>query len=307
VYAFLRSAAAINKLAKEAAKRSMKPAWRKDINGLEGGEALRKLFNALAKYFDGQVEAPTGTKERAFIRRVFQKALARLEEAPELSTLTNQKITMADLQALMWYPEKLFYDSAKKPEGEEVRAYEDDDAPDYANAARKLVRNRLGSAGRDGSGSGATGSGNRAQQNADGQGEVNDGQQQTTTLYQGGFPVDTAGLRRGRTNPEGGVTDTTDGVSNEPVTEADLDRIDEPDALRDILRRPGWGIVTANTVNETYGPTVQEWLLSASPGKPKHLRFICDVLGLKSDPPRRIRWNKTRIDVGLLYRGFVHG
>jgi hypothetical protein len=141
------SAVTIDALANETAKRSMAPDWRAQINKAEGGEALRKLGNALAKYLDGQVEAPGGTKERAFIRKVFQNGLARLQEKEGLKTLT-----MADLQALLWYPEKLLYESAKKPAGEELRGYEDDDAPDYANAARKLVRDRLGQAVRNGDG-----------------------------------------------------------------------------------------------------------------------------------------------------------
>jgi len=60
----------------------------------------------------------------------------------------------------LWYPEKRLYDTAKAPAGEESRGYSDDEAPDYANAARKLVEARkanssgsgLGPAGSDGSG-----------------------------------------------------------------------------------------------------------------------------------------------------------
>jgi len=40
---------------------------------------------------------------------------------------------------------------SKKKDGES-RGYEDNEAPDYANAARKAVGDRLGSLGRDGSG-----------------------------------------------------------------------------------------------------------------------------------------------------------
>jgi hypothetical protein len=148
------TAAQIDKLATETAKRSMKPKWRKSLNALEGGSGLRKAGNGLAKYHDGQVEAPAGAKERAFIRQTFQIALARLKQKEGMEDLT-----MADLQALLWYPEKLLYETAKKPSGEEVRSYEDDEAPDYANAARKLVRDRLGSDGdvRGGSSAGRSG------------------------------------------------------------------------------------------------------------------------------------------------------
>lgn len=146
--------AQVDRLAEEVAKRSTAPDWRSNINQAAGGENLRKLGNALAKYLDGQVEAPGGTKERAFLRDVFGRGLDRLQAQPGMNQLT-----MADLQALLWYPEKLLYESAKKPAGKEVRGYEDDEAPDYANAARKLVAARLGQAGQPGDGSVAGGPG----------------------------------------------------------------------------------------------------------------------------------------------------
>jgi len=156
--------AQIDALAWETTKRSQKPAWRDAINALPGGERLRLLGNGLAKYLDGQVEQPAGARERTFLRKVFRAALARLREKEGM-----QSLTMADLQALLWYPEKLLYESAKKPAGQEVRSYEDDDAPDYANAARALVADRLGSSGQGGRGSGAERAG--PGQLADGQGQ----------------------------------------------------------------------------------------------------------------------------------------
>ena len=51
---------------------------------------------------------------------------------------------MSDLQALLWYPENLLYDKAKQTDGD-IRGYKDKDTPDYANAARKAVGDRLGS------------------------------------------------------------------------------------------------------------------------------------------------------------------
>jgi len=141
--------------AADIAKASMVPSWRAELNTLPSGDAIRKLGNALAKYMDGQVEAPAGAKERTFLRGAFKDALTRLQQQTGMEALT-----MADLQALLWYPEKLLYDTAKKPEGEEVRSYEDDEAPDYGNAARNLVRSRLGSAGgADAAGRGAGGAG----------------------------------------------------------------------------------------------------------------------------------------------------
>ncbi len=38
-------------------------------------------------------------------------------------------------------------------------------------------------------------------------------------------------------------------------------------------------------VNEFLGPTVEEWMDGASPGKVQRLRFICKLLGLEPPPP----------------------
>lgn len=133
------------------AKESMDPAWREQINAIPGGEKLRKSGNGLAGYLDGQVEMPAGPKERDFIRSVFTKALDRLQNAPEIRNISNEPLNMSDLQALLWYPEKRLYDTAKQKDGES-RGYKDDEAPDYANAAKTSVGNRLGSPGAAGYG-----------------------------------------------------------------------------------------------------------------------------------------------------------
>jgi len=96
------------------------------------GDELRKGGNALTKYLDGQKEAPAGPPERGNIRKVFQQALAELQAQ-------HPALTMSDFQALLWYPEKRLYDAAKTAD-EAADAYEDDEAPDYANAAAKLAR-----------------------------------------------------------------------------------------------------------------------------------------------------------------------
>ncbi len=142
-------------LAADIAKASMEPKLRESMNrvggrpshefvellGKEGsdspresiGSEIRKMGNGLAKNIDGQNEAPGGSKERDFIRAVFSGALERLQKQ-------YPKLTMADLQALLWYPEKRLYDSAKVDESKE--SYEDDEAPDYANAAEKIARRK---------------------------------------------------------------------------------------------------------------------------------------------------------------------
>lgn len=102
------------------------------IQRVSYGDEMRKLGNALAKYLDGQKEAPSGPPERARIRGVMSRVLAELQtQFPSL--------TMSDLQALLWYPEKRLYDAAKTAD-EGKTGYDDNEAPDYANAAANLAR-----------------------------------------------------------------------------------------------------------------------------------------------------------------------
>lgn len=100
---------------------------------LSVGDELRKAANNLVKYLDGQKEQPSGPPERGRIRAIMAAALEELRK-------THPTLTMADLQALLWYPEKRLYDSAKADETK--TGYEDDEAPDYANAAAGLARKK---------------------------------------------------------------------------------------------------------------------------------------------------------------------
>ena len=94
---------------------------------------MRKGGNGLAKFIDGQKEAPSGPVERRQIRKVFNQALSLLQQ-------NEKSLTMADLQALVWYPEKRLYDSAKLNQAEQTTGYQDNEAPDYANAAVNLAQ-----------------------------------------------------------------------------------------------------------------------------------------------------------------------
>ena len=63
---------------------------------------------------------------------------------------------------------EFLYDTAKAPKGQESRGYADDEAPDYANAARKLVETRKAVAVGGGLGStGAAGPGGRGPVDSD--------------------------------------------------------------------------------------------------------------------------------------------
>ena len=123
----------LDALALAIQKASMLPATRESFNKTVTGQEIRKTGNALAKYIDGQKEAPDGPDERNYIRKVFNKILT------DVRGKGYPALTMSDLQALLWYPEKRLYDIAKSDENAS-EGYSDDEAPDYANAAAKLAR-----------------------------------------------------------------------------------------------------------------------------------------------------------------------
>jgi hypothetical protein len=106
---------------------------KKNIERIGIGDELRKGGNGLAKFIDGQKEAPSGPVERRQIRKVFNQTLNLLQQ-------NEKSLTMADLQALVWYPEKRLYDSAKLNQAEQTTGYQDNEAPDYANAAVNLAQ-----------------------------------------------------------------------------------------------------------------------------------------------------------------------
>lgn len=129
-------AATPEELAKAIKKFSEDPEQRQQLNDLPGGDELRRTGNTLWKWIDGQKEAPANPGERVFIRKVFQRILDELKKRPGLADLT-----MADLQAVLWYAERRIYESAKEDQSatSDVEGYTDDEAPDYAVAASKLA------------------------------------------------------------------------------------------------------------------------------------------------------------------------
>lgn len=135
--------AAPDELAAEVVKMSARKRPRDAMIAI-GAEAdeLRRAAISLRKYLDGQKEDPQSPAERQYIRRVFGRILERLQaDNPDLIGLT-----MADLQAVLWYAEKRLYDTAKakaaveQDDTEAAMGYTDDEAPDYANAAVAVAR-----------------------------------------------------------------------------------------------------------------------------------------------------------------------
>ncbi len=112
-------------------KASMKADKREALQAAPATDRFRLDARNLHKTIDGQKEAPSGPAERNWIRAVFQDALKGLQA-------DGLDMTMSDLQALLWYPERRLYDAAKSDE-DVAEGYEDDEAPDYANAAMNLA------------------------------------------------------------------------------------------------------------------------------------------------------------------------
>ena len=121
----------VDAIAKASQKASMKKDKRELMMAAEATNEFRKAANLHHMTMDGQKEAPSGPAERNWIRAVFQDALEKLQEG-------GYDMTMSDLQALLWYPERRLYDAAKSDE-DVANGYEDDEAPDYANAAYNLA------------------------------------------------------------------------------------------------------------------------------------------------------------------------
>ena len=63
----------------------------------------------------------------------------RVEAVEQYFDDINPFDELADLQALIWYPEKRLYDAAKLDSSEQNTGYQDNEAPDYVNAAANLV------------------------------------------------------------------------------------------------------------------------------------------------------------------------
>jgi hypothetical protein len=132
----------VDQLSALVQKASMDPKIRAKLNETELGTTLRLAGNSLAKYLDGQKEAPAGPEERQYIRSVFNDILDELNQTDQYKDLM-----MADLQAVLWYAEKRLYETAKDDPNqlaadEGVEGYDDESAPDYANAAARIARQK---------------------------------------------------------------------------------------------------------------------------------------------------------------------
>ena len=117
-------------------KKSAKKDLRSILENNDKTKELKLAANNYAKAVRGEKEAPANGSERKFIREVFDDVQKRLKKEYEID------ISMADLQAVLWYPEKILYESFKEGESfeESSKEYTEESAPDYLNAAKKIAK-----------------------------------------------------------------------------------------------------------------------------------------------------------------------
>lgn len=123
----------ISEIAQKIARRSSNEEFRDAIADTPV-DILRKQSRAHAMALDGSIEAPKSPSMRNRIRRVMNAVLVELQK-------DNPELTMADLQAVYWYPEKRLYDAAKVSENSSME-YDQAGLPDYEQAAIQFAKSR---------------------------------------------------------------------------------------------------------------------------------------------------------------------
>ena len=125
----------LTEISQNIARRSVKEEFRDQLASMANGDNLRRMANTHAKSVDGSIESPRSARVRNRIRTVMQRVLDGLrKDYPDL--------TMADLQAVYWYPEKRLYDVAKVDEDTDELTYDKGGLPDYEQAAIAFVSER---------------------------------------------------------------------------------------------------------------------------------------------------------------------
>lgn len=99
---------------------------------------LRKAANGLTKYLAGEKESPSTGRERVFMEGIFKELQNRLFSKYGIS------ITIADLQAVNWYPEKALYQTFQ--ENNSISSAKDftseEEKPDYFSGASEVAREK---------------------------------------------------------------------------------------------------------------------------------------------------------------------
>jgi DNA repair protein RadC len=101
-------------------------------------QELRKAANGLTKYLGGEKEAPSTGRERVFMEDIFRGV------QQNLMTKYGISITIADLQAVNWYPEKALYQTfqAKNSISSAKDFTSEEEKPDYFSGASEVAREK---------------------------------------------------------------------------------------------------------------------------------------------------------------------
>ena len=100
---------------------------------------VRKASNEFKKSSGGELaDSPRNGSERRFIRNVFKSVEQNLLSQYGVS------INQADLQAVIWYPEKALYKKMKESVSKNEMNIDTNEQPDYETAAGKLARGKYG-------------------------------------------------------------------------------------------------------------------------------------------------------------------
>lgn len=128
----------IKAVAEAVQKASIRKDLREQLSSVEVLDELRKASNAYVGANNGEVETPAGGKHRNFLRDVFNRVQQELKETHGID------ITIADLQAVNWYPEKALYQSFKENRTSQdgTESINNEEQPDYQSAAARLARNQ---------------------------------------------------------------------------------------------------------------------------------------------------------------------
>ena len=99
-------------------------------------QELRKAANGLTKYLAGEKEAPATGRERVFMEDVFRGV------QQNVMTKYGISITIADLQAVNWYPEKALYQTfqAKNSISSAKDFTSEEEKPDYFSGASEVAK-----------------------------------------------------------------------------------------------------------------------------------------------------------------------
>ena len=108
--------------------------WGQETSAETRLDEVRRASISYRKNLGGEVEDPKTGNRRNYIKSIFDDVQQILKDEYGLD------FTMADIQAVIWYPEKALYDEYKK--GKDVKETDEagDEQPDYENAAKKLAR-----------------------------------------------------------------------------------------------------------------------------------------------------------------------